>query len=72
MHLSDNGLCIIQADAYAHSKGLQLVGYYQANAHIEDLDLGAAGKKIAERIQSHTHQACAVLVQLFPIPFMHG
>lgn len=51
-----------QADAFARSKGLQLVGYYQANAHIDDVELGSAGKKITERIQSHTPQACALLV----------
>lgn len=53
---------LIQADAYAQSQGLILVGYYHANACIDDVELGSLGKKIAERIQSHTHQACALLV----------
>ena len=52
----------LQADAYALSQGLTLVGYYHANQCIKDVELGALGKKIAERIQSHTPQACALLV----------
>ena len=54
--------CTLQADAYALSQGLTLVGYYQANQCIKDLELGALGKKIAEKIQSQTPQACALLV----------
>ena len=56
--------CSLQAEAYAHSKGLQLVGYYHANERLSDLDLGPAGRKIADRIQVHTPQACALLVGL--------
>lgn len=52
----------MQADAYARSKGLQLVGYYQANELIADVELGGVGKKITERIQSHASEACALLV----------
>lgn len=52
----------MQADAYAQTQGLTLVGYYHANQCIENVDLGSLGKKIAEKIQSHTPQACALLV----------
>ena len=52
----------MQAEAFARSKGLQLVGYYQANEQIADLELGGIGKKVTERIQSHAPDACALLV----------
>ena len=52
----------VQAEAFARSKGLQLVGYYQANEQIADVELGGIGKKVTERIQSHAPEACALLV----------
>lgn len=53
---------LIQAEAFARSKGLQLIGYYQANEQIADVELGGIGKKITERIQSYAPEGCALLV----------
>ncbi len=53
----------MQADAYAQSQGLTLVGYYHANECISDVELGPLGKRIADRIHSHTPEACALLVR---------
>jgi len=53
---------LVQADTYAQSQGLTLVGYYHANECITDVELGPLGKRIADRIHSHTPEACALLV----------
>lgn len=54
---------MLQADAYARSQGLQLVGYYQANERIDDQELGPAGRKVADRIHSQTSNSAALLVR---------
>lgn len=52
----------MQADVYAQNQGLSLVGYYHANERIDDLDLGPAARKIADKIYANTPQSCALLV----------
>ena len=56
------GLHYLQADAYAQSQGMVLVGYYHANERIDDLELGPAARKIADRIHANSPQSCALLV----------
>ena len=52
---------LLLADEYCGSNGLKVVGYYQANEQVNDLELGQFGKKIAEKIRSQTPGA-AILV----------
>lgn len=44
--------CPFQALQHASSCGQQVVGYYQANERLEDRELGAVGRKIAEKVHS--------------------
>ena len=54
---------IVQADEHCKlSKDLQIVGYYQANELAEDMELGAFGKKIAEKLRAHCPHAAILLV----------
>lgn len=41
---------------------LSIVGYYQANEMVNDLELGVFGRKIAEKISSHSTEAVALLI----------
>eukprot|EP00884_Botryococcus_braunii_P022229 jgi/Botrbrau1/8690/Bobra.0311s0005.1 len=53
---------LIQIDAYAKENGLQIVGYYHANERLTDVDLGQVARKIADKIQQRTPEACVLLV----------
>eukprot|EP00967_Tisochrysis_lutea_P040338 scaffold48435_cov36-Tisochrysis_lutea.AAC.1 len=53
---------IIIADEHCKSSHEQLVGYYQANELSDDLELGAFGKKIAQKIQAQCAQAIVLLI----------
>jgi len=53
----------LQVDAYARQRGLEVMGYYHANACLTDLELGPVARKIADRIQQRTPHACALLVR---------
>uniref|UniRef100_A0A7S3TUY4 MPN domain-containing protein n=1 Tax=Strombidinopsis acuminata TaxID=141414 RepID=A0A7S3TUY4_9SPIT len=50
------------ADEHCKSSHEQLVGYYQANELSDDLELGAFGKKIAQKIQAQCAQAIVLLI----------
>jgi len=52
---------LLLADEYCQQKKVQIVGYYQANEIVEDTDLGAFGKKIAEKVRGQC-ATCAVLM----------
>jgi Uncharacterised protein family (UPF0172) len=52
-----------QVDAYAREKKLQLVGYYQANEHLSDLELGPTGRRLADKLQQRCPEAFAVVVR---------
>lgn len=51
-----------QVEAYAAEKKLSIVGYYHANERLDDKELGAVAKKIADKIQSYCPSACVLLV----------
>lgn len=51
-----------QVEAYAAEKGLTIVGYYHANERLDDNELSAVAKKIADKIQSYLPPACVLLV----------
>jgi len=56
-------VALMLADEFCkQEKGLQIVGYYQANELSGDLDLGPFGRKIAEKIR--TQCPCAVVLLL--------
>ena len=52
-----------QADEHCKlSDGLAIVGYYQANEMGDDMELGAFGKKIAEKLRAACPQAAILMV----------
>ena len=52
---------LLLADEYCEANGLDIVGYYQANELSNDMELGAAGKKICENIRANC-STCATLL----------
>ena len=53
----------MQITSYAkQQQGLELVGYYHANERFNDTELGASGRKIADKLYSNNDLACALLV----------
>lgn len=52
---------LLLADEYCEANGLDIVGYYQANELSDDLELGATGKKICEKIRANC-STCATLL----------
>lgn len=58
-----HALCC-QAVTHAQSReGLQVVGYYQANARLADRELGGVGKKIADRVDALCRGSVALVVR---------
>ena len=53
---------LLLADEYCAAKDLKIVGYYQANEVVDDLDLGPFGKKIAEKVRAQSPGGAAVLL----------
>lgn len=56
-----------QVSSYAKQQGfgLQLLGYYHANANLADKDLGATARKISDKIAHRQPAACSLLVIRF-------
>ncbi len=55
---------LLLADEHCQQSGLQIVGYYQANELVDDLDLGPFGKKICEKIRSQSSLSAAAFFVL--------
>ena len=53
---------LLLADEYCQQNGLQIVGYYQANELVDDLDLGPFGKRISDKIRSQVPAAAVFVV----------
>ena len=53
---------LLMADELCKVKGLQIVGYYQANELCDDLDIGPFGKKIFEKIRGQCPAAACLLL----------
>lgn len=53
---------VVQIDAFAKQNGMEIVGYYHANERLTDTELGQVARKIADKIQQKTPQACVLLV----------
>ena len=58
----------LQVASYSKQQGfgLQVVGYYQANANLDDKDFGPVARKIADKIHQRHSCACALLVCTVP------
>lgn len=62
---------LLLADEYCKANGLKIVGYYQANEVVDDLELGPFGKKIADKVRSQSSPAAILLldgVKMHPAP----
>jgi len=58
-------VALMQIDAHVKLSGndnIGVVGYYQANCLVDDMDLGVAGSRIADRIQSKCPFACVLML----------
>lgn len=57
-------LSLTQVDEYyaTQAEGLSIVGYYHANERYDDVDLGPAAKKVADKIAQYVPQAAVLLV----------
>ena len=53
---------LLLADEYCQQNGLQIVGYYQANELVDDLDLGPFGKRICDKIRSQVPAVAVFIV----------
>ena len=53
---------LLLADEYCSTRDLKIVGYYQANEVVDDIELGSFGKKIADKIRSQAPQAAVLLL----------
>jgi len=53
---------LLLAEEYCQQSGLQIVGYYQANELVDDLELGPFGKRISDKIRSQTPSAAVFVV----------
>lgn len=60
--LVTNLVHVWQIEVYARENGLEIVGYYQANAAPNNEALGAAGTSIVEKIQAVCKHAFALVV----------
>ena len=56
-------------ESYASTKGVQIVGLYQANERNDDGDLHLDTKRIGDVIrEKSTQQACIIIVSKVPLP----
>eukprot|EP00803_Ostreobium_quekettii_P005954 evm.model.scf_213EXC.8 EVM.evm.TU.scf_213EXC.8 scf_213EXC:76385-80157(-) len=55
-------LAMVDAYVKAQQGGLQIVGYYQADAAYGVTELGKTGKAIADRLHQQTKASCALLI----------
>ena len=53
---------LLLADEYCQQNELQIVGYYQANERVDELDLGPFGKKISDKIRSQISAAAVFVI----------
>jgi hypothetical protein len=53
---------LLLADEHCAAKGLKIVGYYQANEVVDDLELGPNGKKISDKIRTQTPAAAVLML----------
>ena len=62
---------LLLADEYCSAKSLDIVGYYQANEVVDDMELGPYGKKLADKIRSQQKNAAILLLdgaKMHPAP----
>ena len=53
---------ILQVDAWARSRSLQVVGLYHANERLTDRELGAGPRKVGDKLQQQCNPQAAILL----------